>query len=71
LPKPPKAIVIDEKLCKGCQICVAVCPKNVLAMSKEFNERGVHVPIIIDFEKCVSCILCELSCPDFAIHIEK
>ena len=28
-------ILIDSDWCKGCEICVHFCPKNVLALSKD------------------------------------
>jgi len=53
---------IKPELCKGCGICVAFCPKQVLAME---NEKVVAV----DIEKCIKCGLCELRCPDYAIYL--
>ncbi len=54
--------VIREKWCKGCNICVAFCPKQVLILKngKVFAERP---------ELCIGCHLCEFRCPDFAIEI--
>ena len=59
------ALNINPKFCKGCGICVAFCPKQVLAL----DERGkIYVQ---DPEKCISCGQCELRCPDFAITVAK
>lgn len=33
-------IVVDEDRCKGCEICVSVCPKKVIAMADHFNRQG-------------------------------
>ncbi|WP_432664846.1 4Fe-4S dicluster domain-containing protein [Wukongibacter baidiensis] len=57
-----KNLLIKPELCKGCGICVAFCPKQVLAME---NEKVVAV----DIEKCIKCGLCELRCPDYAIYL--
>ena len=56
--------VIRERWCKGCNICVAFCPKQVLALrnGKVFVEKA---------EQCIGCKLCELRCPDFAIEIRE
>jgi len=56
-------VIINEPWCKGCKICVEVCPKNVLAMD------GI-VAKVIDIESCTGCMLCEQLCPDFAIIVE-
>lgn len=55
-------ITIDEKWCKGCEICVAFCPKKVLTMKK--NKAKVYNP-----DACTGCQLCEIYCPDFAIKV--
>ena len=31
---------IIEDRCKGCGLCVNVCPKNVLEISKDINTKG-------------------------------
>jgi 2-oxoglutarate ferredoxin oxidoreductase subunit delta len=50
---------------KGCGICVAFCPKEVLSM----NEKGE--PQVTGPERCTGCTWCELRCPDFAISVKK
>ncbi|WP_297421315.1 2-oxoglutarate ferredoxin oxidoreductase subunit delta [Thermococcus sp.] len=62
-------IDVDTFLCKGCGICVEMCPRKVFEWSKELSEKGVHYPIPVNAEKCVKCKLCELLCPDFAIAV--
>jgi 2-oxoglutarate ferredoxin oxidoreductase subunit delta len=52
--------------CKGCQICVELCPKDVLAM----HPNGNH-PIVVALEKCTACHFCDTHCPDLAISVKK
>ena len=61
---------IDERYCKGCLICVDVCPTKSIKPSKEING-GYILPAEDDMNSCKACGLCELMCPDFAIAIEE
>ena len=71
--KVPKAEVhIIKDWCKGCGFCIEFCPREVLEVSEEFNQRGVHPPKVKDESKCALCGFCEAVCPDFAIFsVEK
>ena len=57
-----KILTINKEWCKGCGICVAFCPKQVLKIVKEKSEA-------VNIEDCISCGLCELRCPDNAIFL--
>lgn len=62
-------IDISKSLCKGCSICVDVCPRNTIKISDEINEYGLFYPTVGDLDSCIVCRLCELYCPDFAIEV--
>ena len=55
-------IVVNEKLCQGCSICVDFCPTDVLEM------KGA-IAAVKNLEACTRCQLCDLRCPDFAIQV--
>lgn len=57
-----KMLQINENWCKGCGICVAFCPKDVL----DIKSGKV---IIKDIDACIKCGQCELRCPDYAIYL--
>ena len=57
-----RKITVIPRYCKGCEICVKMCPKSVL----EIKDFKVHVARI---EDCIDCMLCEIRCPDFAIEV--
>lgn len=58
-------ITLESNRCKGCGICVAFCPKKVLALDV-LNHCSV-----INKEACIGCGQCELRCPDYAIFVDK
>ena len=62
-------ISVDERLCKGCELCIYFCPKEVFSMSDKINQKGYNVVGVIDPEQCTGCKLCEINCPDLALHI--
>lgn len=59
-------------MCKGCSICIEVCPNHVLEISTNINKLGYYAPIVKYMDKCkATCTLCELICPDFAIFKQE
>jgi NAD-dependent dihydropyrimidine dehydrogenase PreA subunit len=64
-------ITIHQHLCKGCDICVDVCPKDVLDMIETPDRWEGAMVEIINLDNCNGCKLCEYECPDFAIEIYK
>ena len=62
---------IDEELCKGCGLCVSVCPKNVLEISSQVNTKGYFPAYQARPEDCIKCAICCTMCPDVAISITE
>ena len=60
--------VIKDR-CKGCRLCIEVCPKKVLKLSDELNGKGYRFTCADARNGCIQCSLCELICPDFAIVV--
>jgi NAD-dependent dihydropyrimidine dehydrogenase PreA subunit len=55
---------VRDDECKGCAVCVSVCPKGCLAMSGKLNTMGYEYVHFIHDEACTACGLCFLSCPE-------
>ncbi len=64
-----RKIKVDKEKCKGCFLCVEVCPRGVLEMSEEFNKKGMPVVRVKHIDKCTGCGLCYIMCPDCALEI--
>ncbi len=65
-------ITIDKHACKGCGLCVTVCPKKILRLSEtELNDKGYSPVEIIDMETCIACASCAKMCPDVVFTVEK
>ncbi len=62
---------IEVNRCKGCGLCVTVCPKKVLEMSKEVNSKGYYPAFQARPNDCIACTVCCIMCPDVAISISK
>jgi 2-oxoglutarate ferredoxin oxidoreductase subunit delta len=71
MARKAKQINIDARLCKGCHICISVCPHSVLKKADDVDDRGYYLPTAADLEACTVCRMCELECPDFAISVDE
>jgi 2-oxoglutarate ferredoxin oxidoreductase subunit delta len=59
----PLEIAVDR--CKGCELCLLVCPKGVLVLDLSVvNWLGHHPVRLTDASGCTSCAFCARICPD-------
>lgn len=65
-------VTFKTELCKGCGLCVTVCPKKIISLDNAtLNKKGYHPAQITDAEKCIACAFCATMCPDVVITVEK
>lgn len=64
-------IKIKQQYCKGCMLCIPLCPNKALVVSKVLNNYGIHPVVFKENGTCNGCKGCALICPDVAIEILK
>ena len=70
-------ITIDRELCKGCYLCISVCPNGVITVSDELNQRGYYPAEFIETNDkkkkpgCTGCAMCATICPDVVIEVYR
>ena len=65
-------VTFREDRCKGCGLCVEVCPKKIIELSKDrLNEKGYITAEVLEMDKCIGCAFCATMCPDCVITVEK
>ncbi len=63
-------ITINVEMCKGCELCVAVCPKGCISISKHSNKKG-YFPAQANSKDCTGCAMCAVICPDAVIEVYR
>lgn len=65
-------IVIDEKYCKGCALCVKFCARDCIEIpGDKFSPEGYLLAVFGHPEKCNACGICGWMCPGFAIKVYR
>ncbi len=65
-------IRIKKAMCKGCGLCIEVCPKGAIFISKKINEKS-YFPAEFDKKnnECTGCGLCAVMCPEAIIEVYR
>jgi 2-oxoglutarate ferredoxin oxidoreductase subunit delta len=63
-------VKIDAERCKGCGLCIMVCTRNGLAISKKSNKNGDFPVEAID-DNCNGCAMCAIICPETIIEVYR
>ena len=68
-------ITIDRERCKGCYLCIEVCPNKLIFISDRLNQQGYYPAEAKENEKdgkgCKACMMCSTICPDVAIEVYR
>jgi NAD-dependent dihydropyrimidine dehydrogenase PreA subunit len=55
-------VEIRETACRGCQMCVDICPTEVFTFDEKEGKARVG-----EKEDCIGCLSCAYLCPSKAI----
>jgi 2-oxoglutarate ferredoxin oxidoreductase subunit delta len=65
------SIEISQELCKGCELCISFCPKQLISSSSKLNAAGYSPAMFVDNGECTGCAVCALVCPEVAIEVYR
>ena len=57
-------MTIDEKSCRGCELCIDICPTKVIVSG---IHEGNSIAVVDKVEDCIACLSCTYICPSNAI----
>lgn len=55
-------ITVDEQSCRGCELCIDICPTKVFELDAE-----KRLCVVKHAEDCIACLSCAYICPSNAI----
>ena len=65
-------VTFNEDFCKGCELCVSVCPKKIISLNPDkINKKGYNPAHIVNMDECIACGSCAIMCPDSVIKVER
>jgi 2-oxoglutarate ferredoxin oxidoreductase subunit delta len=53
---PRVVLTVDEEFCKGCGLCVRVCPRHALEQIAGINSRGFHPASLVCPDACITIV---------------
>lgn len=66
------AVGFNQDRCKGCELCVEACLKNIVVIDNaKINKKGYNPATVINMDECIGCTNCATMCPDEVITVER
>ena len=57
-------VVIDERGCRDCALCIEICPTDVFA-----HDDGRNLAVVRKQADCIGCTSCQYICPTRCIRV--
>ena len=65
-------VLIDTDRCKGCGLCVGVCPAHILRLAEGvYNAKGYAPVVVTEPQACTGCAMCAAICPDVVFTVYR
>ena len=65
-------VTFRQDRCKGCELCISVCPKGLVVIDTSVtNRKGYHPATVKEMDIFIACASCAKICPDSIITVEK
>jgi 2-oxoglutarate ferredoxin oxidoreductase subunit delta len=70
-------VEINPELCKDCQLCISICPEQLISLSDQLNQKGYRPVQFVEKQtkkeerKSKGCCLCAVSCSEIAIELYR
>jgi NAD-dependent dihydropyrimidine dehydrogenase PreA subunit len=58
----PLEIKIHKNACRGCELCIDICPTDVFELDPQNR-----IAVVGHVEDCIACLSCAYICPPNAI----
>lgn len=66
---PSACVRLDRERCRGCLLCLDVCPNELFVRDTQPNATGA-LPVQMQYpEYCINCMRCVAICPDQAFDV--
>lgn len=60
---------VDADRCSGCEVCIAFCPVDCIALIADRETPTVNPTCAVIEQDCIGCKICAVECPWDAIQM--